>query len=45
MVINAPDGRFKGDDEVGGLTPESAEHEAKLLDKQGMIVDIFSSKF
>lgn len=45
VIINAPDSRFKGEDRVGGLTPKSAEFEAKKASDQGMIVDIFSSDY
>ncbi len=40
----APDGRFQTDDLVGGLSPQAAEHYAKLQPEH-MIIDIFSSKF
>lgn len=43
LVINAPDGRFGGNDIVGGLEEKSALHDAKQLTEMGMYVDMFPS--
>ena len=43
MRVIAPDGRFQGDDIVGGLTHKSAIHKAKQYPKE-IIICIFNEK-
>ena len=43
MRVMAPDGRFTGEDIVGGLSYRSAMHEAKQIDPS-MLIHIFDSK-
>jgi len=42
--IIAPDGRFQGEDIVGGITLATAKFEAKKASDMGMLVAIFSDK-
>ena len=41
-TISAPDGRFQGEKIIGGITHQTATHEAKQYDKH-MIFSIFDS--
>lgn len=44
LRVIAPDGRFQNEDLVGGLSYQSALHEAKQLPKT-MIINIFDSQY
>ena len=44
LRISAPDGRFRKEDLVGGITLATAKHEATKEHEAGMIVDIFRDK-
>lgn len=43
VIIVAPDGRFQGEPIEGGLTPKTAEFEAKRMSDLGMLVQIFTA--
>jgi len=42
-TIAAPDGRFQGEKSIGGITRQTAMHEARQIDKH-MLFSIFDSE-